>query len=179
MRLGVEALKLDMFDKKCFTVMPTSELTFKDEERLSQNRVFKHNMRVYKLYDGKTFGSPNLKVIRHLGNDYLGNTREEDLTDDGRMKMFSYDYQLVNENKPLTLKCFEPIIKDLDMLHGKGIVHSDVRIQNMLFLENGDAKIIDFDLADDVDTDYPANYNSNLFGRHEDARAYQNHHYSS
>ena len=41
----------------------------------------------------------------------------------------------------------------------------------MLFLENGDAKIIDFDLADDVGTHYPTNYNSNLFGRHEDARA--------
>ena len=171
MRLGVEALKLDMFDKKCFTVMPTSQLTFKDEERLSQNRVFKHNMRVYKLYDGKTFGSPNLKVIRHLGNDYLGNMREEDLTADGRMKMFSYDYQLVNENKSLTLKCFEPIIKDLDVLHSEGIVHSDVRLENMLFLENGDAKIIDFDLANDVGTHYPTNYNSNLFGHHEDARA--------
>ena len=171
MRLGVKALKLDMFDKKCFTVMPTSELTFKDEEKLSRNRVFKHNMRVYKLYDGKTFGSPNLEVIKHLGNDYLGNMREEDLTDDGRIKMFSYDYLSVNENRPSTLKHFEPIIKDLDMLHSKGIVHSDVRLQNMLFLENGDAKIIDFDLANDVGTDYPTNYNGNLYGRHEDARA--------
>ena len=171
MRLGVNDLQPNMFDKKHYAIMQTPKLTFKDEEKLSQNHVFKHNMRVYKLYDSKTFGSPNLELIKILGDDYLGIMEEEDLTEDGRIRMFSYDYHLVNENRQLTLKCFKPIIEALDKLHSKGIVHSDVRPQNMLFLENGDAKIIDFDLTNYVDTNYPTNYNGNFAYRHEGATA--------
>lgn len=65
---------------------------------------------------------------------------------------------------------FKCIGTALDKLHGNSIVHSDVRPDNMLFLQDGTAKIIDFDLAGEVDTTYPINYNSVLAYRHDDAQ---------
>ena len=170
MRLGVKTLQPDMFGNKPFAIMPKRNLTFGEEENLSQYRVFKHNDRVYKLYDGSMFGSPNVEIIRNLGDNYLGKVELEKITKDGRIKLLSYDYQWVKNDSAVTLECYQPIIDALDTLHSKAIVHSDVRPQNMLFLCNGDAKLIDFDLADEVDTIYPTDYNSNLDYRHEDAK---------
>ena len=174
MRLGVNTLQRDMFGNKPFAIMPKRNLTFEDEENLSQQRVFKHNdsgnMRVYKLYDGWRFGSPNVEIIRTLGDDYLGKMELEKITIDGHIKLLSYDYQRVESGKEKILECYQPIIEALDMLHSKAIVHSDVRLRNMLFLCDGDAKLIDFDLADKVDTTYPDNYHSNFEYRHKNAK---------
>ena len=174
MRLGVNTLQRDMFGNKPFAIMPKRNLTFEDEENLSQQRVFKHNdsgnIRVYKLYDGWRFGSPNVEIIRTLGDDYLGKVELEKITIDGHIKLLSYDYQRVESGKEKILECYQPIIEALDMLHSKAIVHSDVRLRNMLFLCDGDAKLIDFDLADKVDTTYPDNYHSNFEYRHKDAK---------
>ena len=174
MRLGVKTLQPDMFGNKPFAIMPKRDLTFGDKENLSQQRVFKHydrdNIRVYKLYDDKMFGSPNVEIMKNLGDNYLGKVELEKIAKDGRIKLLSYDYQWVKKDSAVMLECYQPIIKALDMLHSKAIVHSDVRLRNMLFLNNGDAKLIDFDLADKVDTTYPTNYNSNVEYRHEDAK---------
>ena len=170
MRLGVKALQPDIFGNKPIAIMPKRDLTFGEEENLSQQRVFKHNDRVYKLYDDSMFGSPNVEIIRNLGDGYLGKVELEKITEDGRIKLLSYDYQWVKNDSAVTLECYRPIIDALDTLHSKAIVHSDVRPENMLFLCNGDAKLIDFDLADEVDTIYPTDYNSNLDYRHEDAK---------
>ena len=55
-----------------------------------------------------------------------------------------------------------PIMHALDKLHKKGYVHSDVRLQNMVFPRDGEAKLIDFDLTDNVGVPYPPNYNKSL-----------------
>ena len=170
MRLGVKTLQCDIFGNKPFAIMPKRDLTFGGKETLSQQRVFKHNDRVYKLYDGRIFGSPNVEIIKNLGDDYLGKVEVEKITKDGRIKLLSYDYHWVKNDSAVMLECYQPIVKALDMLHSKAIVHSDVRPQNMLFLRNGDAKLIDFDLADEVDTTYPANYNDDFKYRHKDAK---------
>jgi len=50
------------------------------------------------------------------------------------------------------------------------IVHSDIRPQNMLFLEDGRGKLIDFDLACQEDTPYPDNFNEDFDERHPEAK---------
>ena len=134
MRLGVKALQPDIFGNKPIAIMPKRDLTFGDEENLSQHRVFKH---VYKLYGGSMFGSRNVEIIRNLGDGYLGKVELEKITEDGRIKLLSYDYQWVKNDSAVTLECYRPIIDALDTLHSKAIVHSDMRPENMLFLQRG------------------------------------------
>ena len=40
----------------------------------------------------------------------------------------------------------------LDKIHEQGYVHSDVREANLLFPTNSPAKLIDFDLSDQIDS---------------------------
>ena len=46
-------------------------------------------------------------------------------------------------------------MKTLDKLHHVGYVHSDVRLANLVFPDDDDAKLIDSDLAEEVDKPYP------------------------
>ena len=86
--------------------------------------------------------------------------------------MFSYDYLASKEYCPPNqkLKYFKDIAIAIDHLHAKGIVHSDVRLRNMLFLEDGRGKLIDFDLACQENTPYPDNYNECFVERHPEAK---------
>ena len=61
----------------------------------------------------------------------------------------------------------------LGRMHEKEIVHSDVRLANMVFLQDGSGKLIDFDLADKVGTGYPVNYNYEFDERHPTAKSSQ------
>ena len=72
--------------------------------------------------------------------------------------------------KSLRLIDFKPILETLDKLHGLGYVHSDIRIENIVFLENASAKLIGFDLAGNVGTKYPIGYNKSLECRHPEAQ---------
>lgn len=52
------------------------------------------------------------------------------------------------------------------------MVHSDIRFSNIVFSSDGrSASLIDFDLAADVDTWYPENYNHDIKERHHHALA--------
>ena len=105
MRFGIKTLQPFTLDNKPLAIMPKCNLTFREE--LGHQRVFKHDGRVYKLYDGVKFGSPNIKIIELLGNDYLGELKVEKLTKDGQIKLLSYDYHLVKEGGAEPLTCFK------------------------------------------------------------------------
>lgn len=57
----------------------------------------------------------------------------------------------------------------MDKLHVLDYVHSDVRIENIVFPENAEAKLIDFDLAGKVDEKYPLRYNKSVEFWHSEA----------
>ena len=58
----------------------------------------------------------------------------------------------------------------LDTLHQAGYVHSDVRASNILFPLDGGAKLIDFDLANEVNVPYPQGYRFIKNERHMSAQ---------
>ena len=58
----------------------------------------------------------------------------------------------------VSLKDFEPLLLQLSKLHGKGLVHSDVRNTNIIFTNNG----IDFDLVEREGVKYPTLYNNDI-----------------
>lgn len=70
----------------------------------------------------------------------------------------------------LSLEDFELIMRALDKVHKENYVHSDVRLCNMLFPKESEAKLIDFDLMDKVNKKYPDCYNGTLDERHSDAK---------
>lgn len=127
---------------------------------------------VYKLFDvvQASYAKPNSDIIKSvLGDDYLGVIEEVNLSKDERFKCLKYKYIPERKSTGLCLEDFKPIIITLDKLHSKGYVHSDVRLENMVFPETGDAKLIDFDLTDKVEP-YPRRYNK-FSERHDDASA--------
>jgi len=79
------------------------------------------------------------------------------------------NYVKQKQTSRLQLEDFEPILAALDTLHNKGFVHSDVRAANLLFPENGVAKLIDFDLTELENTPYPLGYNA-IHERHTSAK---------
>ena len=86
--------------------------------------------------------------------------------------MFSYKYLLSTpyETEKEELKCYKDIAKAIDNLHRNNIVHSEVRFQNMIFVEGCTGKLIGFDQAEEVDVPYPNNYNHDFDERHRDAK---------
>ena len=61
----------------------------------------------------------------------------------------------------VSLKDFEPLLLQLSKLHGKDLVHSDVRNTNIIFTNNG-GHLIDFDLVEREGVKYPTLYNNDI-----------------
>ena len=154
-----------------FTVEPKKGLKLK--QTLVANRdVYELDGYVYKLFNTKMrpWAVPNADIIRSaLGDDYLPGIEEVELTKG--CKYLKYKY-IDDDKKNLTFKDFEPIMDTLDKLHKCGYVHSDVRLQNMLFPSDRHkkAKLIDFDLTAAPGVKYPMGYNQ-FEERHDDAKA--------
>ena len=89
---------------------------------------------------------------------------------DETLVLLKYKFMPQKSLKSLRLIDFKPILETLDKLHGLDYVHSDIRIENIVFLENASAKLIDFDLADNVGTKYPIGYNNSLECQHPEAQ---------
>ena len=104
------------------------------------------NSRV-QVYEGNLFGVPNIEIIKEcLGSDYLPEVELTPLLDeDDYFQMLSYTYLVPKEHYTSheRLKYFKDIAKAIDDRHAKGIVHSDVRSPNMVFLQDGKGKLID------------------------------------
>ena len=176
MRRGVTSLEPRLFSNN-----PINPIEFKlihgltlSVKKKLNHRVFHiSDDRVYKMYEGTLYGKPNKKlIVERLGADYLPHMDVTSLTDDNYFQMFSYDYLASKEYCPPKEKpkYFRDIAIAIDRLNAKGIVHSDIRLRNMLFLKDGRGKLIDFDLACKEDISYPDNYNDDFVVRHPDAK---------
>jgi len=134
--------------------------------------VFLNNGDVYKFYDTKD-DNVNYEVIQKLGDSYLPGMKKVELSTDGRFVLLQYDYMEEKDDDSIEAEDFKPLIRALDCLHNSNIIHGDIRRCNLLFPEHGDANIIDFDLANTVDSQYIQGYNhSGIRERHPDAKEY-------
>ena len=121
---------------------------------------------IHKYYDTEE-DDHNYELIAEL--DLLPNTTLQQLSSDGRFHRLSYDY--INERLLIPMFVdFAPVLETLSKLHDRDLVHSDVRLANIVFTKNGGGHLIDFDLVNKVNTRYPTNYNSTyIFERHNKA----------
>lgn len=93
-----------------------------------------------------------------------------ELSADKTLVLLKYNFIPQKDVKSVRLIDFKPILEALDKLHVLDYVHSDVRIENIVFPENAEAKLIDFDLAGKVDEKYPLGYNKSVEFRHSEAQ---------
>ncbi len=72
---------------------------------------------------------------------------------------------------PKSLDGFKNVLGQLAEVHKYGMVHDDIRNENIIFNEEQNQMyLIDFDLANPEGTSYPVFYNSRLLNRHAEAR---------
>ena len=129
--------------------------------------VFFLHQVVYKLYNLNQL-TPRIDVMNKISQNYFEMT-EHKLSEDGMIVYYTSRCIKQKKKDELKLDDFRPILYALDQLHENNYVHSDVQVANILFPCDGDAKLIDFDLAGKVNTAYPVGYN-NLSERHPDAK---------
>jgi len=122
--------------------------------------------KVFKFYDNtRDSGKPNEDII--LSFQPLCNLQLLGLSSDKRFLCLQYDY--IIEKSFTCLDDFSPIISTLDELHERNLVHSDIRLQNMVC--SSPSKLLDFDLCDKDGVPYPSTYNhEHIYERHPGAR---------
>ena len=164
------------FPECYFQIQPIEGTKLQNKLVSYRDNIYLAGGKVYKLYDTdkKPYDKPNVMVIEEvLGKTYLSGIKEISLSKDGRFRCLQYDYIKADRTSGLTIDDFRPIMKTLDILHGRGYVHSDVRFCNMVFPADGtEAKLIDFDLMARVDEPYPRFYNDKIPERHRKAAPY-------
>jgi len=138
-------------------------------------RVFRKNGFVYKFFDTHlkqpNSHKDNYETIKKLGDHYLPEMSIRNLSNDGRFKVLQYQYMEEKKKDDIKAADFKPLIVSLDRLHKEDTVHGDIRRPNLLFPKDGDAKIIDFDLAAKEGELYVQGYNHKGIGeRHPDAQ---------
>ena len=176
LRAGVHCL----LDNKCFETQDPIDhpAPFKDMSKYSilgpGKRTFwnKENNTVYKFYDkhmDKDTIYPN--VMRELIDKVkpLSNMNFTPYSEHSRIYELRYTYVEGNHH-PSDLKAFIGVVKTLSKMHEQEIVHGDIRLANMIFPENGDSRLIDFDFAGKHEiNEYPSEYNYQLRERHREA----------
>ena len=156
--------------KKSFVVEPFQAITFDSNHNLKKPHVYCKDEKVYKFYD--TFNTPNrIDIIKEFNEQYLPGLDVIYMSDDKRYQCLMYKYIEVKESTDLQLSDFLPIMRTLNILHELDYVHSDVRLVNFLFpMDDSEAKLIDFDWCDKVNTGYPNGYNTDYEERHPNAK---------
>ena len=57
----------------------------------------------------------------------------------------------------------EPVVRTMNAMHGAGIIHRDISPDNIMLLNNGQMKLLDFGCARDVDQEQPRPYSCGVF----------------
>ena len=138
-------------------------------EVLKSPNVYKLNNHVYKLFDTNYSTKVNNDLVEKiLGKNYLSEMAVQQLTRKGCYCLLTYQY-ILPASGVRTLDDFKPVAVALQKLHDAKYVHSDVRMANIVFTDDGNSKLIDFDLTDKIDTLYPKGYNDDFPERHPEA----------
>ena len=152
-----------------FKVEPLKDFTLTRVLKLPN--VYRHNNHVVKLFDTNSGIQTNIDLVTTvLGDDYLDGIKAQSLTTDQRYQLLEYKY-ICGSSGPRAHKVCDllPVARTLQKLHDHKYVHSDVRLANIVFMDNNDSKLIDFDLADRCGSKYPFGYNSDFLERHPSA----------
>jgi len=95
------------------------------------------------MYDSEVYpGLPNLDLMNKIRQNYLPNSSVFQLTTDRHVPCLRYDY-IEGSHTPTHHTQFETIFDDLCSLHDSGVVHSDIRKQNLLFSRDGSKHCLD------------------------------------
>ena len=144
---------------------------FKLTSALKLPNVYRHNDHVVKFFDSNSGTQTNVNLVMTiLGTDYLTGIKGWSLTTDQRYQVLEYKY-ICGSSGPHTHKVCN-FLSVAKTLHNHKYVHSDVRLANIVFMDNNDSKLIDFDLTDKCGSNYPFGYNRNFLERHPLISAY-------
>ena len=143
--------------------MPVKDGCYQQLGETFESGVFldaEHNM-VVKLYDKRGDEScfhPNEELLNLLGLTF----ELTNLSQDGRLRILKYPY-IPGDHTPDNVQHFKGAVESLEKIHKNGYIHGDIRIENVIFMEDSNSCLIDFDLARRDDDDnpcyYPKNYN--------------------
>ena len=106
-------------------------------------------------------------VVLHISGEKPNDWNIKDKKDkyfwlwQGFLKLIAIEFKPGRHRAETPLE-FLPIIKKLEMLHGKGYVHGDIRAFNVVFDGKGNGWLIDFDLGGKVGKKCPQGYHRNL-----------------
>ena len=157
--------------KQPLSCHPCTGLVLRDNfvEHVS-DRVFynERNGKAYKFFQVGDTKCHNYELMNSLG--YFEDLKIEML---GKQH-FLLSYKAIKGTlKPKCKKQIEAARQVIRMIHRKGMVHSDIRIGNIVFVEPNEAFLIDFDFAAQAGTCYHENFNGELSERHPTAKPLQ------
>mmetsp|Transcript_11819 Transcript_11819/g.13002 ORF Transcript_11819/g.13002 Transcript_11819/m.13002 type:complete len:396 (-) Transcript_11819:165-1352(-) len=101
-------------------------------------------------------GHPNvIRLVDHFSNDLTGKLYIVLEHIDGGSLNGLLRALPTGENLPLcqTRKFFRALVKGLDYIHAQGVLHRDIKPDNLLLTSNGDLKVSDFGVAEHCSQD--------------------------
>ena len=143
-----------------------------NDHQFQSKRVVKcvKSKQIHKFYDKEEFYQCEHNYQLILDLNLLPKPSLRKLDPNGRFYQLNYNY-LEPTNRRANIHDFVPLLMMLSKLHEKGLVHSDVRLANIVFTEDG-AHLIDFDMVDVEGKQYPQDYNGSIGQRHPEATKY-------
>jgi serine/threonine protein kinase len=126
--------------------------------------------RVLKIYDYRNRENVSESEKRRPTEFYFSFLQAEFVLNTSNLKIISYPYM---HGSHIPSKCtdFVDVLNQLVQMHSRSIVHGDIRLFNILFLNRGGSTLIDFDFSSNNGI-YPPGFCIELFDtlRHSDAK---------
>ena len=138
------------------------------------NRVFYNGEFVYKMFDKRDNSKmPNNQLMMTLG--YFEQLKLDNI---GKHYILLSYKVLLGDLTPLNIRQIYCAARIIEAIHAKGMVHADIRIGNILFANPDKAYVIDFDFCSAVNTRYHDLFNTEVQGRHPQAKEGEQKQYS-
>ena len=126
------------------------------------NRIFKSYDYNLKLYSEIPLFSIHAKDRRDpVYYSYLSSKNYTKLIDTPDLKLISYDF-IEGGHNANNLCNFINLLTELKYMHNEGIVHGDIRESNIIFSQDGNSSLIDFDYSGPETKVYPFGFNLDI-----------------